>query len=84
MLQGDYPQSSFLSGEYGSGETVKQEGQSLQPFFDEWPRSRDSWSDLQEERSKHTNFSSTQLSISIPVPSSNFSTTSSQSPHREI
>ncbi|ESW29080.1 hypothetical protein PHAVU_002G041800 [Phaseolus vulgaris] len=85
MLQGDYQQQpSFLCSEYGSGETMKQEGQSLQPFFDEWPKSRESWCSLQDERSNHTNFSTTQLSISIPMSSSNFSTTSSQSPHGEI
>ncbi|KAK7366588.1 hypothetical protein VNO80_08582 [Phaseolus coccineus] len=85
MLQGDYQQQpSFLCSEYGSGETMKQEGQSLQPFFDEWPKSRDSWLGLQDERSNHTTFSTTQLSISIPMSSSNFSTTTSQSPHGEI
>ncbi|KAG4386224.1 hypothetical protein GLYMA_11G008500v4 [Glycine max] len=76
MLQGDYLQPSFLSSEYASAETVKQEGQSLRPFFDEWPKSRDSWSGLEDERSNHT-----QLSISIPMSSSNFSATSSHSPH---
>lgn len=51
MLQGDYIQPSFLSSEYASGETLKQEGQSLRPFFDEWPKSRESWSALEDERS---------------------------------
>ncbi|KAL5182160.1 Growth-regulating factor 3 [Glycine soja] len=60
-------------------ETVKQEGQSGRPFFDEWPKSRDSWSGLEDERSDHT-----QLSISIPMSASNFSTASSHSPHDEI
>lgn len=81
MLQSDYPQHSFLSSEYGSGEAVKEEGQPLRPFFSEWPKSRESWSGLEDERSNQTAFSTTQLSISIPMSSSDFSATSSQSPH---
>jgi len=84
MLQSDYPQHSFLSSEYGSGEAVKEEGQPLRPFFSEWPKSRESWSGLEDERSNQTAFSTTQLSISIPMSSSDFSATSSQSPHGEI
>ncbi|KAJ9678399.1 hypothetical protein PVL29_020546 [Vitis rotundifolia] len=81
ILQSDYPQHSFFSSEFASGEAVKQEGQSLRPFFDEWPKTRESWSGLEEERSNQTSFSTTQLSISIPMASSDFSTTSSRSPH---
>ncbi|TYG75833.1 hypothetical protein ES288_D03G064300v1 [Gossypium darwinii] len=80
MLQNDYPQHLFLS-EFNSGEPVKHEGQSLRPFFDEWPKTRDSWSALEDERSNQTSFSTTQLSISIPMASPDFSTTSSRSPH---
>ena len=84
ILQNDYPQHSFFS-EYNSGEPVKHEGQSLRPFFDEWPKTRDSWSALEDERSNQTtSFSTTQLSISIPMASSDFSTTSSRSPHGEF
>ncbi|RDY10653.1 Growth-regulating factor 3, partial [Mucuna pruriens] len=60
------------NNEYASRETVKQEGQSLLSFFDEWPKSKESWSSLENERSNQT-----QLSISISKSSSNFSTTSS-------
>ena len=74
ILQGDYLQHSYISGEHASGESVKHEGHSLRPFFDEWPQSRESWSGLE----------ATQLSMSIPMSSSNFSTTSSQSSHGEI
>ncbi|XP_021899655.1 growth-regulating factor 5-like [Carica papaya] len=81
ILQNDYPQHSFFNSEFASGEPVKQEGQSLRPFFDEWPKTRDSWSGLEDERSNQTSFSTTQLSISIPMASSDFSATSSQSPH---
>ncbi|RWW84969.1 hypothetical protein BHE74_00006388 [Ensete ventricosum] len=72
---------SFFGSEFGSSEPVKHETQLLRPFFDEWPKTRDSWSDLEEERSNRTSFSTTQLSISIPIASSDFSSTSSRSPN---
>lgn len=62
----------------GMTTTIKNESQSLRPFFDEWPKPRDSWSGLEGERS---NMNSTQLSISIPITSSDFSATSSTSPN---
>lgn len=76
-------QHSFFGSDFGSAEPAKHEGgsQSLRPFFDEWPKTRDSWSDLEEERSNRISFSTTQLSISIPMASSDFSTTSSRSPN---
>ncbi|XP_043695754.1 growth-regulating factor 4-like [Telopea speciosissima] len=76
-------QHCFFGSEFGSSEpvTVKQEVQSLRPFFDEWPKTRDSWSDLEDDRSNRTSFSTTQLSISIPMASSDFSAASSQSPN---
>ncbi|XVF06830.1 hypothetical protein REPUB_Repub06bG0084900 [Reevesia pubescens] len=83
ILQNDYPRHSFFS-EFHSGEPVKHESQSLRPFFDEWPKTKDSWSALEDEKSNRTSFSTTQLSISIPMASSDFSTTSSRSPHGEF
>ncbi|MBA0603117.1 hypothetical protein Gorai_003274 [Gossypium raimondii] len=83
VLLNDYPQHSFFS-DFNSGETVKPEGQSLRPFFDEWPKTRDTWSALEDDRSNQTSFSTTQLSISIPMASSDFSTTGSHSPHGEF
>ncbi|KAF9625009.1 hypothetical protein IFM89_017005 [Coptis chinensis] len=74
-------QHCFFGDEFGLAEPVKQEGQSLRPFFDEWPKTRDAWSDLDDDRSNRTSFSTTQLSISIPMASSDFSATSSQSPN---
>ncbi|WOK94659.1 growth-regulating factor 5 [Canna indica] len=74
-------QHSFSGSEFASSEPVKHETQSLRPFFDEWPKARDSWSDLEEDRSNRTSFSTTQLSISIPMASSDFSSTSSRSPN---
>ncbi|KAJ1415168.1 Glutamine-Leucine-Glutamine, QLQ [Sesbania bispinosa] len=64
MLQSDYPQHSFLSSDYASGEAMKEEGQPLRPFFNEWPKGRDSWSGLEDERSNQTAFS--QLSSQYP------------------
>lgn len=64
-------QSSFSSGGAGAGGllgSVKQENQPLRPFFDEWPGTRDSWSEMDDARSSRTSFSTTQLSISIPMP----------------
>lgn len=74
-------QHSFFSSEFGSVEPVRHESQSLRPFFDEWPRTRDMWSDLEDERSNRSSFSATQLSISMPMTSSGFSTTNSRSPN---
>ncbi|ONK71574.1 uncharacterized protein A4U43_C04F10090 [Asparagus officinalis] len=72
----------FFGSEFGSCEPVKNESQSLRPFFDEWPKTtRDSWSDLEDDRSNRTSFSTTQLSMSIPMASSDFSTTCSRSPN---
>uniref|UniRef100_A0A0E0A481 Growth-regulating factor n=1 Tax=Oryza glumipatula TaxID=40148 RepID=A0A0E0A481_9ORYZ len=59
---------SFGGGAGGMLGNVKHENQPLRPFFDEWPGRRDSWSEMDEERSNQTSFSTTQLSISIPMP----------------
>ncbi|XP_042472681.1 growth-regulating factor 5-like isoform X1 [Zingiber officinale] len=76
-------QQSFMSSEFGSTEP-KHESQFLRPFFDEWPKARDSWSDIEEDKSNRTSFSTTQLSMSFPMASSSdFSTTSSRSPNGE-
>ncbi|CAL9203451.1 unnamed protein product, partial [Musa hybrid cultivar] len=79
--QPEQQQHSFIGGEFNSPESVKQESQFLRPFFDEWPKTRDSWSDMEEDRSNRTSYSTTQLSISFPMSSSDFSTTSSKSPN---
>jgi hypothetical protein len=79
MLQSNHPQHSFFSSDFTTGEPVKHEGQSLRPFFDEWPEDQDIWSGLKDNRSNSTSFSTTKLSMSIPIASSGFST-SSRSP----
>ncbi|KAK8969121.1 Growth-regulating factor 5 [Platanthera guangdongensis] len=68
-------------GNYGPPESAVKSEQPLRPFFDEWPRTRDSWSDLDDERSNRSSLNTTQLSMSIPMSSSDFSTTSSRSPN---
>ncbi|KAM3369851.1 hypothetical protein ACQJBY_017615 [Aegilops geniculata] len=80
------PLSFFgVGGGFDDDESAaKQENQTLRPFFDEWPKDRDSWPELQDHDSNHNNaaFSATKLSISIPLTSSDFSTTAgSRSPH---
>uniref|UniRef100_A0A0A9AV60 Growth-regulating factor n=1 Tax=Arundo donax TaxID=35708 RepID=A0A0A9AV60_ARUDO len=71
---------SFLGSDFGTVGSVKQENQ-LRPFFDEWPKARDSWSGLGDENSNVGSFPATQLSMSIPMASSDFSVASSQSPN---
>lgn len=78
-------QHSFLGGGFGSAEAVSSvgrepESQPLRHFFDDWPRSKDastlSWSDVEDEK-PNRNSSTTQLSISIPISSSDFNATGS-------
>uniref|UniRef100_A0A0A9EVZ2 Growth-regulating factor n=1 Tax=Arundo donax TaxID=35708 RepID=A0A0A9EVZ2_ARUDO len=72
---------SFLGNDFGAVDSVKQENQTLRPFFDEWPKARDSWSGLTDENTNLASFPATQLSISIPMASSDFSVASSQLPN---
>ncbi|KAL5215450.1 hypothetical protein ABZP36_006851 [Zizania latifolia] len=76
---------SFFGGDYVTVvDSTKQESQTLRPFFDEWPKARDScWPELADDNSSLASFSATQLSISIPMATSDFSTTSSRSPNDE-
>ncbi|KAF0892300.1 hypothetical protein E2562_014864 [Oryza meyeriana var. granulata] len=73
---------SFFGSDYVTVDSGKQENQTLRPFFDEWPKARDSWPELADDNSLAT-FSATQLSISIPMATSDFSTTSPRSPNDE-
>ncbi|KAF8393617.1 hypothetical protein HHK36_021862 [Tetracentron sinense] len=51
----------------------------LRHFFDEWPlKNRDSWLDLEDHRSNPASFSTTQLSISIPMSSPDFAVSNSR------
>ncbi|KAL5208110.1 hypothetical protein ABZP36_032545 [Zizania latifolia] len=70
---------SFFGNDFGAVDSAKQENQTLRPFFDEWPKAKDAWSDLADENASLSSFSATQLSISIPMASSDFSAASSRS-----
>ncbi|KAK3037640.1 hypothetical protein RJ639_030417 [Escallonia herrerae] len=74
-------QHCFFGSELGSPGPVKQEQHSMRPFFDEWPKTRESWCDVDEDRSNKNAYSTTQLSMSIPRTSSEYSTKSACSPH---
>ncbi|KAL3635806.1 hypothetical protein CASFOL_020353 [Castilleja foliolosa] len=76
-------QHCFLGSELGSPGPVKQEQHAVLPFFSEWPTTKESWSSLDDEDGgSHKNvFSSTQLSISIPRASSDFSSRNAYSPN---
>ncbi|XP_009794508.2 growth-regulating factor 4-like [Nicotiana tabacum] len=71
------PQHCFFGNDIDP--PVKQEPHPMRSFFDEWPTSKESWSNLDDGSSKN-NFSTTQLSISIPNVHSGFSSTSTRSP----
>ncbi|KAM0895766.1 hypothetical protein ACQ4PT_023623 [Festuca glaucescens] len=60
----------------------QEENQTLRPFFDEWPKARDSWSDLSAEKSNLTSFSSTQPQmVGTDDFSSDLTVTNCQSPN---
>lgn len=66
-------QHCFFGHDIGSSGPVKQEQHSMRPFFNEWPKTRESWSDLNSNKNA---FSTTQLSISTPVAPSEYSSRS--------
>uniref|UniRef100_A0A0D9VJX0 Growth-regulating factor n=1 Tax=Leersia perrieri TaxID=77586 RepID=A0A0D9VJX0_9ORYZ len=78
LSKGQQQPLSFFGNDFAAVDSAKQENQ-LRPFFDEWPKARDSWSDLTDENANLSSFSGTQLSISIPMASSDFSAASSRS-----
>lgn len=79
-------QHCFFGSEISSPGSVKQEQQQpVHPFFSEWPSTKESWSNLDDDGSNKNIFSSTQLSISIPRASSDFSSRSAAySPNGEL
>ncbi|KAL0920684.1 hypothetical protein M5K25_009844 [Dendrobium thyrsiflorum] len=72
---------SYFKSNFGLPDPGKQECQGLGTAFNEWPKARESWLDLKDEHSERNSFSATQLSISIPMASSDFSTTTCCSPN---
>lgn len=63
-----YVSRAFEPISASSPTTLKQE----HLFFSEWPTTKESWSNLDNDGSNENTFSSTQLSMSIPRPSSDF------------
>nr|XP_027081005.1 growth-regulating factor 4-like isoform X1 [Coffea arabica] len=76
-------QHCFFGSEIGSPGPGKQEPHSMRPFFDEWPTTKESWSNLDDAGSNKSTFSTTQLSISIPMAHAEFSSKNSRSPDGE-
>ncbi|KAL3500078.1 hypothetical protein ACH5RR_039171 [Cinchona calisaya] len=72
-------QHCFFGSEIASPGSIKQEQHSMRPLFDEWPTSKESWSNLDDAGSNKNAFSTTQLSISIPMAHSEFSSRDSHS-----
>ncbi|CAK9153290.1 unnamed protein product [Ilex paraguariensis] len=73
MSKQQQQQHCFFSSDIGSIGPVGGEQHSVRPFFDEWPKHREAWSNLDGEKSNENACSTTQLSISIPTASSEFS-----------
>ncbi|KAK8956012.1 Growth-regulating factor 3 [Platanthera guangdongensis] len=72
---------SFFKSDFSLPVPVKQDFRGLRPAFNEWPKAKELWTGLEDGNSKQSSFSATQLSISIPINSSGFSTTSCCSPN---
>ena len=87
-MERQQPLSFLGNSEFGAMESAakQQENQTLRPFFDEWPKARDSWPGLSDDNaaSLAPSFPATQLSMSIPMASSDFSVASSQSPNGKL
>lgn len=65
-------QHYFFGREFGSPRSVKQENQSLQSLPNELPKTIDFGYHLDDQRANKNSLSTTQLSMSIPVASSEF------------
>ncbi|XAR69179.1 hypothetical protein NMG60_11000668 [Bertholletia excelsa] len=74
-------QHCFFGSEIGSSGPVKQDSHNIRPFLDDWSKARDSWSNLDDQRYDKNTFSTTQLSISVPMPLSDISSRSARSPN---
>ncbi|XP_073307530.1 growth-regulating factor 4-like [Primulina huaijiensis] len=71
---------SFFGSEISSAGPVQHEQLPVHPFFNEWPTTKESWSNFHDDGSSKNVFSSTQLSISIPRASRDVSPMSDYSP----
>nr|GMC50228.1 growth-regulating factor 4-like isoform X1 [Ipomoea batatas] len=72
-------QHCLFGSDINSPGTVKQEQQSMRPFFSEWPATKESWSNLDSDGSNKT-----QLSISFPVTTSDFPSRNASSQNGEL
>ncbi|XP_022872637.1 growth-regulating factor 4-like isoform X1 [Olea europaea var. sylvestris] len=81
MMSKQHQQHCLFGSDIGSPGPAKQEQHSVHPFFSEWPTAKESWSNLDDNEPNKNTFSTTQLSISIPRASSEFSSGSGCSPN---
>lgn len=72
-------QHQYVGGQFGFPGSLKHEQNSLQPFFDEWPKSRDLGFHLSDHRSTNT-LTATQLSMSNTMAPTKFFARSADSP----
>ncbi|XP_052171417.1 growth-regulating factor 4-like isoform X2 [Diospyros lotus] len=73
-------QHCFFGSEIGPSGPGKQETHAVRPFLDDWPKVRDSWSSLDSQRYDKNTFSTTELSISVPISLSEISSRNASSP----
>ncbi|XP_057766623.1 growth-regulating factor 4-like isoform X2 [Salvia miltiorrhiza] len=70
-------QHGLFGSDISSPTTLKQE----HLFFSEWPSTKESWSNLDNDGTNENTFSSTQLSMSTPRASSDFTSGTAYSPN---
>lgn len=73
-------QHGLFGSDISSPTTLKQE----HLFFSEWPTTKESWSNLDNNGTNENAFSSTQLSMSTPRTSSGFTSATAYSPNGEL
>lgn len=76
-------QHGLFGSDISSPSTLKQDQHPVHLFFNEWPTTKESWSNLDNDGSNQNAFSSTQLSISTPRASSDFASGSAYSTNGE-
>lgn len=76
-------QHGLFGSDISSPATLKQDQHPVHLFFNEWPTTKESWSNLDNDGSNQNAFSSTQLSISTPRTSSDFASGAAYSTNGE-
>ncbi|XP_073311810.1 growth-regulating factor 4-like [Primulina huaijiensis] len=74
------PKDLFFGSDISSAGPVQREQLPVHPFFNEWPTTKELWSNFDDDGSSKNVFSSTHLSISIPRASRDVSPRSDYSP----